>query len=172
MSVTVLIPRAASHAIDPSIIVALKQQTVKNVIVESVNKDVDLLSERNKRQAGNMTKLIKKASYPFCVFMDSDVLPSDPMTIELCINHLVKNESLDAVAVDTKFINTRRQKLQNHVLISFMCVRTNVLKGYKFVGGNNQNGELKCCCLDFNQRFNIDYLPSLKLSEIKRGRNG
>jgi hypothetical protein len=112
-----------------------------------------------------MNDLLKQIDHndKYILILDHDVLLTSNTDIEDMINFLETHPELDACAYDTKDVGSiANTKKYYHVVIACCMVRASKLTNYQFkADGDN------CMCVDFNKNFNIDYVDSRKIKEIK-----
>lgn len=127
-----------------------------------------------KEERKNRIKLQNKScgTWSFCI--DSDVVIPYNSLVET-IRYCEKN-NLSACAIDTKnsnIENLRRYERVGHVLISFLCIKTNLLKSTDF----NMNKNFKCDCMQVNitvKKSNnlLKYVDFVSTYEVKEKYGG
>lgn len=126
---------------------------------------VDLIPEKRESEIKNRNDLLKLIEQDdiYVLLMDADVCLTSNTDIEDMIIFLESHPELDACALDTKDVGSiYNTKKYYHVVIACCMVRAQKLINYQFTADSEH-----CGCVDFNNNFNIDYVDSRKLKEIK-----
>lgn len=112
------------------------------------------LNVRRDNEAYNRIALVPKASDPYTILMDADVVLPQNYTIERMIDFLDKYPIFPAVAVDTKGKDACARayaSASGHTIIALMCIRKKALDVLSFTHlcstHNYENLKLDACLL-------------------------
>lgn len=161
---TILIPLGPGMEPHPKTLASIEEQTIPCEVLKHTSPMVETgerLRDKRSNEMVNRNALLPKASTPYAAYVDSDVVFSSPHDIEDCCKFLDAHPDIDAVALDTKGQDVRRQEKYNHVVVACMVIRTAVWAGYTWVAFWSQ-----CGCIDANKKFRICYLDNRQLKEV------
>jgi hypothetical protein len=135
-------------------------------------------SHRRLHESFNRNVLKNYATNPYTVWMDHDVVLSDPEQLERCIKYLKDHDDLGGVAIDTKGINTKRAEMKGHVVVACVVMRGWIARTleYRPWTASGEDSDLACNCHAINNdmkyartdiRMPLAYKHDEKATEIK-----
>jgi hypothetical protein len=162
-SIDILIPMADGHR--------LSTLTLYGISIQDITLSIIPLTRPNgghELEASNRNLLKQYAEGDYVCMMDSDVVLLNPTDASDCLTYLKTHPDVDAVALDTKVIDVKKQEQQRHVCIAFMCIRVSTLKSIIFSTDGIDDKTKPCNCESVNMACKIKYLDDRKLTEDKR----
>lgn len=164
LSMNILIPTRKNEKIKSEVKKGIKNQTIFCKIFTYA--DSENYNHKREHEAANRNYLKRYASYPYTVYMDSDVVMTNEKTIENMQEYL-NNHETDAVAINTKpkILDSehliKRREQNKHIVESLFMIRTKLLETFKWTYQKDQ-----CLCKQLNNNFKIRYLRTIQAREI------
>ena len=154
--IDVLIPLADGERLHHEVLSALlAQDVICHVLPISRPRSDSAKGRKSQTECRNLLRV--RAAGRYALMMDSDVVLSRPTDVSEMARYLDENPVYGAVGLRTK------RHVTSHVIISCVCVRSEILRATPFHNDND-----RCNCIGFTNAITTCYLDDRILQEIDR----